>query len=222
MPEPAPRLIDLHIDWLCQYAPETNLFGPKTGDIASIDLRQSEFYMSVTSAAVISLSRDAEDWSRQSDPWRSLGELIARVEAEFSGRILIGPDDAARWRDDSDGLTWAVIGVEGWDFLVRTARDLDHLAGLFERGVDAELGGDSSRHLDIVASELTRPAFVERERPIGALGADHKRAGIEYAAEGIVGAGCTVAARRGAAGEGEGDDGQHSGRNESELYQRNA
>ena len=53
--------------------------------------------LSATSAAVPSCYRRAADWARQADPWAALGALIARVEAEFSGRLLIGPDDHARW-----------------------------------------------------------------------------------------------------------------------------
>ena len=65
----------------------------------------------------------------------SLGALITRVEAEFPGRILIGPDDYHRWTEEADGLCWAVIGVGGFDGLIRSDGDLDRLPSLFERGV---------------------------------------------------------------------------------------
>src|SRR4051794_35804250 len=128
------RLIDLHCDWLLQYAPEATVFDlalyPKVAD----RLSQSEGYLDGTSAAVISCYRNADDWSRQPDPWSALGDLLARVEAEFSGRLLFGPADLARWRDDPDGLCWGVIGIEGFDFLVRDTPDLDRLSRLWERG----------------------------------------------------------------------------------------
>ena len=65
--------------------------------------------------------------------------LPARIEAEFPGRLLIGPDDLARCLDDRDGgLCWGVIGVEGFDAArPRTPAtcDLEHLPGWFARGV---------------------------------------------------------------------------------------
>ena len=132
---PLPRLIDLHCDWLLQYATETTVFDPALYAGTGARLAQSEGYLQGTSAAVLSCYRRADDWARQADPWSALGALIARIEAEFPGRLLIGPDDVARSRDDPDGLCWALIGVEGFDALVRTAADLDRLPGLFERGV---------------------------------------------------------------------------------------
>lgn len=153
MPKPPPRLIDLHTDWLLQYAPETDLYDEATALRASGAISQAEGYLGATSAAVIALYRDAEDWARRPDPWRALGDLLARAEAEFSGRILIGLDDLARWRDDPDGLTWAVLGVEGFDFLIRDRADLNRLPDLFARGVrvfqpiygpSSPLGGSSA------------------------------------------------------------------------------
>ncbi len=135
MPRRPPRLIDLHANWLRQYAPETEIFGPPRPGGSKPILDPADGYLSTTSAAVIALSRDPEDWAHRADPWHSLGELVARVEAEFSGRILIGPDDVDRWHDDPDGMCWAVLGVKGLDALVRTRADLDRLPGLFARGV---------------------------------------------------------------------------------------
>src|SRR5215210_7249184 len=130
-----PRLIDLHTDWLLQYAPETTLFDPALYAGVSERLGQVEGYLSATGAAVLACYRNAEDWARQADPWAALGQLLTRNEAEFAGRLLIGPDDHGRWRDDPRGLCWGVIGVEGFDALVRTADDLDRLPRLVERGV---------------------------------------------------------------------------------------
>ena len=114
---------------------ETTVFDPALYADVTGRLGQAEGYLQDTSAAVVSCYRRAEDWARRADPWAALGELIARIEAEFPGRLLIGPDDFARWLDDPDGLCWAVIGVEGFDALVRSPADLDRLPGLFERGV---------------------------------------------------------------------------------------
>ena len=129
------RLIDLHCDWLLQYAGETTDFDPGFIPESAACLGQAEGYLQGASASVIACYRDAGDWARHPDPWLALGSLIARIEAEFPGRLLIGPDDFARWRDDPEGLCWGVIGVEGFDALIRTPADLDRLARLFERGV---------------------------------------------------------------------------------------
>ena len=65
-----------------------------------------------------------------------LGEMIARHEAEFAGRLIQGPKDVQRWRaEPADGLCWGVLGVKGFDALVRQAGDLDRLASLLTRGV---------------------------------------------------------------------------------------
>src|SRR4051794_15488609 len=128
------RLIDLHCDWLLQYAPETTVFDPALYPKVSERLSQSEGYLDGTSAALISCYRNADDWARHPDPWSALGDLLARVEAEFSGRLLFGPADLARWRDDPDGLCWGVISIEGFDFLVRDTPDLDRLSRLWGRG----------------------------------------------------------------------------------------
>jgi membrane dipeptidase len=134
MPRPD-RLIDLHCDWPLQYAPETTVFDPALyGEVVG-RLGQVEGYLQDTSASVVACFRRAGDWARQADPWAALGALIARIEAEFPGRLLIGPDDFARWSDEPDGLCWAVMGVEGFDALIRSPADLDRLPGLFARGV---------------------------------------------------------------------------------------
>ena len=134
VPEP-PRMIDLRVDWLAQYAPDTALLGPEARDLAARDLPRIEGYLGATSLAVLALGRCNADWLRRDDPWRSLDDLIARAEAEFAGRLLYGPDDLARWRDDPHGLTWGVLAVAGFDALVRSPADLDRLPALFARGV---------------------------------------------------------------------------------------
>ncbi len=129
------RLIDLHVDWLLQYAGETVVFDPALYPGVARRLGQAEGYLQATQAAVVSCYRRADDWGNQADPWVALGQLVSRIEAEFPGRLLIGPDDFDRWLDDPDGLAWAMIGVEGFDALVRSEADLGRLFPLFERGV---------------------------------------------------------------------------------------
>lgn len=135
MTNPPPRLIDLHCDWLLQYAEETTVFPAELYPGVARRIRQAEGYLSATQAAVVSCYRRSEDWARQADPWSALAALIARIEAEFPGRLLIGSDDHARWLAEPDEMCWAVIGVEGFDSLVQTPADLERLPRLFDRGV---------------------------------------------------------------------------------------
>lgn len=163
------RLLDLHVDWLLQYTAESSTFQPEHYPGAPGRLGQSSAYLQSTSAAVVSCYRSAADWASQVDPWAALGELIARVEAEFCGRLLLGPDDLDRWDDDPEGLCWGVLGVEGFDALIRSTADLVHLPGLFERGVrlfqpvygpTSSLGGSSTRGDDRSLTDLGRD-FLE-------------------------------------------------------------
>lgn len=147
------RLIDLHVDWLLQYASETTVFDPALYPGVAGGWGQLEGYLQATRVAVLACYRCVEDWAKHADPCAALGDLITRIEAEFPGRLLIGPDDFDRWKDDRDGLTWGLIGVEGFDALVRSDDDLSRLAALFERGVrlfqpiyddSSRLGGSAS------------------------------------------------------------------------------
>ena len=131
----APRLIDLHCDWLLQYACETTVFDPAIYAGVQQRLSQAVGYLQGTSAAVLSCYRRVEDWKSQADPWYALIELIARYEAEFPGRLLIGPDDFRRWQEEPEGLCWGILGIEGFDFLIRESDDLGRLPQLFDRGV---------------------------------------------------------------------------------------
>jgi membrane dipeptidase len=175
------RLIDLHCNWLRQYAGETILCESAVQDDIEERLCRLDGYMSGTSAAVLSCRRSAQDWAHHQDPWRSLGELLARYESEFAGRLLIGRDDVERWlAEPPDGLCWGMLGVAGFDFLVRRPEDLHRLPGLFERGVRVfqpvetgsnSLGGSSDPGDDRGLTELGR-AFLAR---LGELGADGDR-----------------------------------------------
>ena len=107
----------------------------------------------------------------QPDPWRSLGELIARNEAEFSGRLLIGPADFTRWRaEPPDGLTWGMLSVSGLDYLVRDEAGLKRLPDLFKRGVrviqlvegaQSLLAGSAESGDDHGLTELGRTTLAE-------------------------------------------------------------
>ncbi len=130
------RLIDLHCNWLCQYAAEATTFDAAVYSAIAPRLGQLDGYLLGTAAAVLSCGRLPGEWACHPDRWRSLTELLARYEAEFTGRIIMGPDDVARWRaEPHDGLCWGMLGVAGFDFLVREPADIDRLPGLFERGV---------------------------------------------------------------------------------------
>lgn len=128
-------MIDLHCDWLLQYVPEATCFDPAHYSDVRARLGQSEGYLQTTRAAVLACYRSEEDWASQADPWRALGDLITRIEAEFPGRLLIGPADFARWEAEPDSLAWAMIGIEGFDATIRMPADLDRLPALFDRGI---------------------------------------------------------------------------------------
>ena len=169
------RLIDLHVDWLLQYVPETVVFEPTLYPGAKDWIGQIDGYLQATRAAVLSCFRSSEDWEKQADPWAALIELITRIEAEFPGRLLIGPDDFDRWQDDREGLAWGLIGIEGFDALIRSADDLARLPRLFERGVrlfqpvynsTSLLGGSSSPGDDRGLTDLGR-GFLETLLSLG-------------------------------------------------------
>jgi membrane dipeptidase len=130
------RLIDLHCNWLAQYATELTLYEASFYAEVPNRLRRLEGYLLGTSAAVLACARKPAEWAHPADAWRSLGALLARYEAEFTGRLLCEAADVARWRaEPADGLCWGVLAVAGFDFLIREPRDLEHLPALFQRGV---------------------------------------------------------------------------------------
>jgi membrane dipeptidase len=132
----AMRLIDLHCNWLCQYAAETTIFDPTLYADVQPRLRRLSGYLQGTALTLLYCGRKAPEWERRDDRWQALAELLALSEAEFSGRLLIGPDDVARWRaEPADGLCWGMLAVGGFDFLVGEPADVDRLSALFERGV---------------------------------------------------------------------------------------
>ena len=92
----AMRLIDLHCDWLCQYAAETTIYDPTFYTDVQPRLRRLSGYLQGTALTLLYAGRQAQEWEQRDDRWRALAELLALSEAEFPGRLLIGPDDVAR------------------------------------------------------------------------------------------------------------------------------
>jgi membrane dipeptidase len=130
------RLIDLHCNWALQYAYETTQYDPGLYEDLPSRVGQVEGYLSGTAAAVLACGRIACDWEKQEDPWKSLDEMLSRYEAEFAGRLLIGPEDVDRWKaEPQDAMCWGVLAIDGLNILVRGPVDLHRLAGLFDRGV---------------------------------------------------------------------------------------
>jgi membrane dipeptidase len=130
-------LVDLHCNWAIQYACESTQYDPALYRDVFGRLTQVDGYLSGVSAAVLACGRCSADWTVQADPWQSVGEMIARYEAEFSGRMLHGPGDAARWlaEPEDEVICWGMLGIEGLDFLIRDSTDVDRLPGLFRQGV---------------------------------------------------------------------------------------
>ncbi len=89
------RLIDLHVDWLLQYAGESTIFDPAEFPDLADWIGQADGYLGATSAAILACYRNDADWARRADPWAGLEQLVTRIEAEFPGRVLRDPDDLA-------------------------------------------------------------------------------------------------------------------------------
>jgi len=130
------RLFDLHCDWLLQYAMETTLFESSDYTDIADRLPALDGYLLGARAAILFCSRKPGDWAARGDRWGTLGEMLARYEAEFAGRLITGPEDLARFgTEPPGGLCWGMLGVAGLDYLVREPADLDRLPAAFERGV---------------------------------------------------------------------------------------
>lgn len=141
------RLVDLHCDWLRQYAAELTWYdsAPSAGTAALV--RRLEGYLLGTSISVLACDGQSIARAKQADPWHVLSLMLARYEAEFSGRLLCDPADVERFQaSPPDGLCWGVLAVAGFDDLVRAEADLDRLPDLFRRGVRVfqPLGGEAS------------------------------------------------------------------------------
>jgi microsomal dipeptidase-like Zn-dependent dipeptidase len=129
------RLIDIDCHWLWQYAGEITTFDPTAYASVASRLGRLDGYLQATSLAVLRCGRAIGDRTAV-DPWLALSELLALCEAEFSGRLLIGAADCARWRDEpEDGLCWGVLEASGVEDLLREQPDIDRIGALFDRGV---------------------------------------------------------------------------------------
>jgi membrane dipeptidase len=165
------RLIDMHCNWLWQYACESTHFEPSCYGEVPGRLSQLDGYMLGCAAAVLACGRRRDDWANQGDPWRALLDLLARYESEFTGRLLIADADVARFVvEPESGLCWGMLGVSGFDSLIRKPVDLDHLPGLFQRGArvfglvqgrETVLGGSADPGDDRGLTDLGR-AFLSR------------------------------------------------------------
>ncbi|QDV32646.1 Zn-dependent dipeptidase, microsomal dipeptidase [Tautonia plasticadhaerens] len=159
------RLVDLAVEWLDQYAGESTVFEGEARPGIRDRLGQVEGYLSATEIAVVWFGPEAGD---RANPWGTAGDRMARVEAEFSGRLLAGPEDFGRLDAEPEGgLTWAVAGLRGVTGLLRTEEDRPRLGGLLDRGVRAfRLEGRVERP---PSAEDDRPLRDEERSAIGAL-----------------------------------------------------
>jgi len=64
-----PRLIDLHTDWILQYAQEATVFDPALYPGVLGRLGNRKVTCRGPWVAILSCYRKAEDWASQADPW---------------------------------------------------------------------------------------------------------------------------------------------------------
>ncbi len=165
------RLVDLHCDWLRQYATETTLYDGRLYPEVPGRVGRLDGYLLGTALTVLVCARKPGEGEGQPEHWNTLGLMLSRYEAEFAGRMIRDAGDVARWRSSPpDGLCWGLLGVDGFDGLVREADDLDRLPALFARGVrmfqpiagsPGVLGGSSEPGDDRGLTDLGR-AFLGR------------------------------------------------------------
>lgn len=159
------RLVDMAVEWLDQYAGESTVFEAGARPESRNRLGQVEGYLSATATAVVWFGPDP---GGRPDPWATAGDLMTRVEAEFSGRLLTGPEDLDRLDAEPEGgLTWAVAGLRGVTALLRAEEDLPRLGRLCERGARAfRLEGRVERP---PSAEDDRPLSEDERSALGAL-----------------------------------------------------
>jgi hypothetical protein len=107
------RLFDLGIRWMAQYAPDT-----RTGGLIAVErLAQLEGYLSTVGAAMIEVTIEpAASPLADHEIIRSVEDQLARIEAEFSGRLLLSADDWRRFQEEPpDAMTWAIPRLCGLD-----------------------------------------------------------------------------------------------------------
>ncbi len=134
------KLVDLHCPWFWQYAGETTILDASR-KMPRPQQARMEGYLQAVLQAVLVCARP--DWETRPDPFAELANLITRYESEFSGRLLIGPDDLARRASaPRDRLCYGVIAVGGLGAIIRETGDLPALARLFDRGARVFLLAD--------------------------------------------------------------------------------
>ncbi|WP_165220180.1 Zn-dependent dipeptidase, microsomal dipeptidase [Aquisphaera insulae] len=155
------RLVDLRCDWSLQYATESVQYDPALYPEIPGRLARLDGYLTTVRAAILPCRRSRPDWAKQPDRWQALDAMLARHEAEFSGRLLIGPDDVARWDSQPDDfLCWGLLGLADLDLMVREESDLTRLEPLFERGV---------RVFQLVAEEWSPSLLLRTIEALGGL-----------------------------------------------------
>ena len=133
---PPPRLVDLGIDWLRQYAGESTLHDPSIAPLPADRLAEVDGYLSSTAVALVWIGPDPG--STGPTAWASVLDRFARVEAEFAGRLLAGPADLERLDAEPPGsLTWAVVGLRDMAGLLESSDADDRFRSLHRRGLRA-------------------------------------------------------------------------------------
>lgn len=143
-----PRPIDLCIRWTAQYRGETL---PVTPALDSEHTERFEGYLTSTRAAFVFNDSAALQPGKSSA--LTLDNWLARVSAEFCGRILAVASDLARFRNEPDGLCWAVIALDRTFALDTRQHTPERLAELIMRGV---------RLFPLLCQEEDPPEAVQR------------------------------------------------------------
>jgi hypothetical protein len=103
--------MDLGIAWLEQYAAEFELFAPSVSAAAKDQLGRLDGYLSSTDLAFIFLTADPSKAPGEVEPF--VREQLARLQAEFPGRLVRAPADLATMAREPRGhLTWAILGLD--------------------------------------------------------------------------------------------------------------
>lgn len=138
-PSRAPtRLVDLGLAWTEQYAPEIELYHPSVVEEVQPALARLDGYLSATDLAFVLLTADPGRMGVKAGPVEAfVGHQLARVEAEFSGRLILNQESLRLLaRQPRDHLTWALVGLSSaGDLLTRAEDHLPALRRWMDRGV---------------------------------------------------------------------------------------